>query len=89
LAALDTAIVKLAAGQVSPPVKTKLGWHILRCAQVTEGRIPPLEEVRAGLEPIVLEELRAAALAAAVARLEGRIPVEFNQSRYQEILKSL
>jgi parvulin-like peptidyl-prolyl isomerase len=89
LAALDTAIAKLAAGQVSPPVKTKLGWHILRCAQVTEGRIPPLEEVRAGLEPIVLEELRAAALAAAVARLEGRIPVEFNQSRYQEILKSL
>lgn len=89
LPALDAALQKLQAGGVSSPVKSTYGWHILRCAQVVTGRVPPLEEVRAALEIQVRDEQRAKALTAAAARLAPEVPVEFNDTRYQEILKGL
>jgi hypothetical protein len=49
----------------------------------------PLTEVRDALDPLVLQELHAAALAAELRRLEKEIPVEFNKSRFQEMLKRL
>lgn len=87
--ALDAVIATLKTGQVGPVVQSPYGYHVLRCASVQQGRTPPLVEVRPALERRLLEARRAQALAAAVARLEKEIPVEVNETRYQEILKSL
>jgi parvulin-like peptidyl-prolyl isomerase len=84
--ALDKVIAGLKPGQISPVVRTDAGFHVLRCAGVTTGRIPPLEEVRPEIERRLLAARRAAALAAEAARLEPQTPIEFNEARYQEIL---
>lgn len=85
--ALDSEIRKLAAGDVSPPVRTPFGWHILRCARVVTGRVPPLAEVRPAVEAAIVEEQRAAAVRERVSLLEREIQVTVNESRVQEILK--
>ena len=82
-------IATLKAGQVGPVVKSPYGYHVLRCASVQQGRTPPLAEARPALERRLVEARRAEALAEALARLEKEIPVEVNETRYQEILKSL
>lgn len=89
LPALDAVIVTLQPGQVGPVVRSAYGYHLLRCASIQQGRTPPLAEARVALARRLTEERRAKALAEAVARLEKEIPVEVNETRYQEILKSL
>jgi len=86
---LDAALRELKAGQVGPAVRSPAGYHILRCASVRSGWVPPLEEVRPMLEARLREARHGQALAESVSRLEAEIPVEFNEQRYQEILKSL
>lgn len=84
---LDAVIRSLREGEVSAPVRTPFGWHILRCARVVSGRVPPLTEVRAALEAEELAERRAAAVLERVARLEREIKVEVNEQRFQQIVK--
>lgn len=40
------AVKKLPVGQISPPVRTSLGWHLLRVTERQKPRIPAFEEVR-------------------------------------------
>ena len=40
------AVEMLQAGQVSDPVKTPFGWHVLQLREVREGRQVPFEDVR-------------------------------------------
>lgn len=43
---LDTALMALQPGEVSEPVRTSFGWHILKVEARREGREPTLDEVR-------------------------------------------
>jgi peptidyl-prolyl cis-trans isomerase C len=43
---LDEALFALKAGEVSPPVRTSFGWHILRVEARREAHILTLDEVR-------------------------------------------
>ncbi len=44
------AILKLTKGQVSAPVQTQYGWHIIRLEDTRELKVPTFEEVRPQLE---------------------------------------
>ena len=44
------AIVKLSKGQISAPVQTQFGWHVIKLEDVRELNIPAYEEVKANLE---------------------------------------
>jgi peptidyl-prolyl cis-trans isomerase D len=57
------AAFALAAGQVSPPVRTSAGWHLVRADQVIPAKKVSLEEARAILAPELILKDRAAALA--------------------------
>jgi peptidyl-prolyl cis-trans isomerase D len=47
----ETALFSLKKeGEISPPVETKLGYHIIRLVSIQAERIKPLEEVREGIE---------------------------------------
>ncbi len=44
------AILKLTKGQVSAPVQTQYGWHVIRLEDTRELKVPTFEEVRPQLE---------------------------------------
>ena len=41
------AVQKLQPGQTSPPVLTRLGWHLIHLIERRQSRLPSLEEARA------------------------------------------
>ena len=62
-AAFADAAFKLAAGQVSPPVRTRSGWHLVQAIAVEPARTTPLAEARLELARELLTKERARALA--------------------------
>ena len=45
----STALMVLSEGDVSQPVKTKFGWHVIKLNETREKKIPSLEKVRSQL----------------------------------------
>ncbi len=68
----EEAVSGMTAGEVSDPVQTQFGWHIIKLDETREAAAPPLEEVRAALET----EVRNAAIDAEVQRLTAEAAVE-------------
>ena len=56
------AAFALAQGQVSPPVRTAAGWHLVRADLVVPAKKVPLDEARAILAPELILKDRATAL---------------------------
>ena len=50
----STALMVLSEGDVSQPVKTKFGWHVIKLNETREKEIPSLEKVR----PQLVQNLR-------------------------------
>lgn len=44
--ALDEAIFGAKVGELGGPIETQFGWYVFRVTKVTEGKQPPLEDVR-------------------------------------------
>jgi len=67
------AAFKLAAGQVSPPVRTASGWHLIQAITVEPARTTPLGDARLGIarELLSKEKAHALALRRAQAALDG------------------
>ena len=45
----STALMVLSEGDISQPVKTKFGWHLIKLNKTREKQVPELKEVRAQL----------------------------------------
>ena len=56
--AFATALYALKPGQVSDPVRTNEGWHVIQLRDVRQGRQIPFETVRAELERNELKDAR-------------------------------
>lgn len=75
----ETAVSSLQPGQVSDPVKTQFGWHIVKLNEKRDSAPPPLEEVRADFENQIRQEAfqaRVAELraAATITKAEPTVP---------------
>lgn len=56
VADFEEALFALAPGEVSGPVKTEFGYHLIKLLDVRQNDIPPLEEMRFALEARLKEQ---------------------------------
>jgi len=68
--AFETAVKDLEAGQVSPPVQTQFGWHVVKLNEVRMQGAPAFEDVR---EELVAEMETAAADGAITVLMETAV----------------
>ncbi|WP_101066836.1 peptidylprolyl isomerase [Roseovarius salinarum] len=68
----EEAAMALEPGEVSDPVKTQFGWHVIRLDDTRMKDLPELEEVRGEIE----QELREAAVDAHVQKLTDAADVD-------------
>lgn len=54
--AFEEAVVSLEPGQVSDPIQTQFGWHVIKLNDIRKADAPELEEVRAELENSLREK---------------------------------
>lgn len=63
----ETAVAAMEAGDISDPVQTQFGWHVIKLNEVRNAEAPALEDVREELEQQVRSEAVTAAVDALVA----------------------
>ncbi|MEP0503634.1 MAG: peptidylprolyl isomerase [Paracoccaceae bacterium] len=68
----EQAVMGLEIGQVSTPVETQFGWHVIRLNETRVQNIPSLDEVRQEIEGQVREE----AMLGAVEELVGKAEID-------------
>lgn len=68
----EAAVLELEADEISPPVKTQFGWHVVKLFGVRSQPVPSFEDVRAQLEGDLAQE----AVQAKLAELETGAQVE-------------
>lgn len=68
----EEAVAGLEPGDVSEPVESQFGWHVIRLEDTRESTPPPLEEVRGEIE----NRLRQQAVEARIAELREDTTVE-------------
>ena len=54
--AFETAVVELEPGEVSAPIQTQFGWHVIKLHEMRQKEAPELEEVRAEIEQKIRAE---------------------------------
>jgi peptidyl-prolyl cis-trans isomerase C len=68
----ETAVATLEVGQVSEPVQTQFGWHLIKLNEKRETTPPALDQAR----PEIENELRQAALQAKLDALKAAATIE-------------
>ncbi len=82
------AAIKLAAGQVSAPIKRAQGWHIIKCLEIKESFTPSLADLKVSLVEKMREEKVKANSQAYLAQLLQENPVTINELAIGQILES-
>lgn len=79
VADFEKAAYALKVGEVSPPVKTRFGYHIIRVTGREKRPVAPFAEVREGLTQRLVGERQQAAFEAFVAGLKQQATVEVRE----------
>ena len=62
-APIDEAVISMALGQVTQPIQTKVGWHIVKVNNIKPLAVPDFEQVKLGIAQKMAEEKRQQAVA--------------------------
>lgn len=69
---------KMKPGQISEPVKSQFGWHVIKLEERREKPFPPLEDVREQVERYVVQKAQSELILGlrTAAKIEREAPVE-------------
>jgi peptidyl-prolyl cis-trans isomerase C len=76
----EQAVFALSKGQVSAPVRTQFGWHIIRLNDRMEPRLRELKAVKGLVEERLVQEKRVKAFRGLIAALQGNTKIEIDQA---------
>lgn len=82
---VDAAFALSAVGDVSAPVKTDKGYHILRLAMKRPGLSRPLPEVKRQIQQRLFRDLRTKALDAFIAELRKKYSVTIDEANLAKV----
>jgi parvulin-like peptidyl-prolyl isomerase len=74
--ALDAQIFKLKSGEISAPVRTIYGWHVLRVTAVKPARQLPLDEAAAGIRAKLVQQRGDEAVKNLESELRAKAKIE-------------
>jgi peptidyl-prolyl cis-trans isomerase C len=74
--AFESAVLSLQPGEVSEPIETQFGWHIVKLHETRQKEAPELEEVRAEIE----QKIRNQAVDARVKELTDAAEIDKSMS---------
>jgi peptidyl-prolyl cis-trans isomerase C len=66
------AVMNLTKGQVSEPVQSQFGWHVIKLEDVRDLKLPTYEEVK----PQILQSLQQQAVQKMVAEMRAKAKIE-------------
>lgn len=69
------AAITLSQGQVSAPVQTQFGWHIIKLEDTRELKIPTFDEIKPNLN----KQLQQQAIQKHIAYLRGKAKIEYQR----------
>lgn len=70
--AFESAVIALQPGEVSQPIQTQFGWHVIKLHEVREKEAPELDDVRAEIE----QKIRAEAVTERVKQLTDAAEID-------------
>ncbi|WP_299401570.1 peptidylprolyl isomerase [uncultured Roseobacter sp.] len=74
----EAATIALAVGEVSSPVQTQFGWHVIKLNETRSAEIPTLDDVREELSNEIRQGAAQAAIEDATDKAEVKVPAELD-----------
>ncbi|WP_298968901.1 peptidylprolyl isomerase [uncultured Roseobacter sp.] len=74
----EAATIALAVGEVSSPVQTQFGWHVIKLNETRSAEIPTLDDVREELSNEIRQGAAQAAIEEATDKAEVKVPAELD-----------
>ena len=68
--AFEAAVVELDVGEISEPVQTQFGWHVVTLNEIRKSEVPALDSVREELEANLREQAAQSAIEGVVSKAE-------------------
>ncbi len=72
----EKAVFKLKVGEISPPIRTRFGYHIVRVSARIPAQVQPYKKVKEQVRKDLLEEKKNQRLMALLRELRKKYPVE-------------
>lgn len=81
-------VFSLEEGQISEPLKSKFGWHLVKVEKITPERPMSLEEAKEAIRKKVLEQKQREARAVWVKKLRDASTIRISNSGIREFVKN-
>ncbi len=81
----EEAVFALKKGEVSAPIKTAFGYHIIRLNDRAEPRLRELKSVKNMVEERLVNEKRASKFKALIEKLRGNVKIDIDEKNLEAI----